>query len=191
MQVPPTCSRSMMAVFLPALAKAVESGPPDWPAPMTITSKVSTVSAIGYAPCSAMELWARAEMRIGFVIAAVCHAAGESVSPGVRWLQGRQRQRLTAEDARAYAEGREERVFNTEGTEVDGRLTEGIGDRSLDSGRPRTIGDADPIFLLLCLPSASSAYSVVNLPPRSSGRCGGRGRRRRCRGRCGARRRRR
>src|SRR5260370_2271041 len=38
MQVPPTCTRSTMAVFHPALAKAVESGPPAWPAPMTMAS---------------------------------------------------------------------------------------------------------------------------------------------------------
>src|ERR1700682_296625 len=38
MQVPPTCTRSIIAVFFPALAKAVESGPPACPAPMTMAS---------------------------------------------------------------------------------------------------------------------------------------------------------
>ena len=37
-QVPPTCSRSMMATFHPARANAVESGPPAWPEPITIAS---------------------------------------------------------------------------------------------------------------------------------------------------------
>jgi hypothetical protein len=38
MQVPPTCSRSIMAVFHPALASSVESGLPACPDPMTIAS---------------------------------------------------------------------------------------------------------------------------------------------------------
>ena len=46
MQVPPTCTRSIMAVFQPARAKAVDSGPPDWPAPMTIASYSITVSSL-------------------------------------------------------------------------------------------------------------------------------------------------
>src|SRR5260370_37741418 len=45
MQVPPTCTRSTMAVFHPALAKAVESGPPAWPAPMTMASYCVVINA--------------------------------------------------------------------------------------------------------------------------------------------------
>src|SRR6266516_7602677 len=37
-QVPPTCTRSIRAVFHPARARVVESGPPAWPAPITIAS---------------------------------------------------------------------------------------------------------------------------------------------------------
>src|SRR4051812_21600471 len=38
MQVPPTCSRSISAVRRPLRASAVASGPPAWPAPMTMAS---------------------------------------------------------------------------------------------------------------------------------------------------------
>jgi hypothetical protein len=38
MQVPPICSRSINAVFRPDETRAVERGPPDWPAPMMIES---------------------------------------------------------------------------------------------------------------------------------------------------------
>src|SRR2546428_6409437 len=38
MQVPPTCSRSMTAIFQPARASASASGLPDWPVPMMTAS---------------------------------------------------------------------------------------------------------------------------------------------------------
>src|SRR3954453_10543045 len=38
MHVPPTCSRSMMAVLRPDRASALDNGPPLCPAPMTIAS---------------------------------------------------------------------------------------------------------------------------------------------------------
>src|SRR5215471_18960882 len=43
-QVPPTSSTSITAVFLPALARAVDSGPPPWPAPITIASYVAVIA---------------------------------------------------------------------------------------------------------------------------------------------------
>src|SRR5208282_1327682 len=38
MHVPPTCSRSISAVFHPLRASAPASGPPAWPAPMIMAS---------------------------------------------------------------------------------------------------------------------------------------------------------
>ena len=51
MQVPPACSRSMSAVFRPAPAKAVASGPPACPAPTMITSYCSAMCASSLPLC--------------------------------------------------------------------------------------------------------------------------------------------
>src|SRR5215467_4430161 len=44
MQVPPTSSDSTTAVFFPARPRAVDSGPPDWPAPITIASYMTVIT---------------------------------------------------------------------------------------------------------------------------------------------------
>src|SRR2546423_11508110 len=45
MHVPPTCVRSTIAVRRPAAARAPASGPPPWPAPITIASYRSSTAA--------------------------------------------------------------------------------------------------------------------------------------------------
>jgi hypothetical protein len=43
MQVPPSCDRSTSATLHPWSARRFDSGPPDWPAPMTIASNFNGV----------------------------------------------------------------------------------------------------------------------------------------------------